>query len=294
MKREMGRTSGETGYRRQKRRKTVRRIAAAVGAAVLLAACLVVFVKWILPPVRYRKAVSLYTEGAWEDAYLLFSRLGEYRDSAEYAGRCEESLRMAALRNAEPGDTIVFGTYEQDNDAENGTEPIEWTVLAREGDRILVISAYCLDAQIYNFDYTDIKWETCYIREWLNETFLPTAFSEEEILMIPRVTVLPEEDPIHDLPPERATEDRVFLLGISQVREYFDSDSARACRGTEYCYSQRTYRFYSGYSWWWVRSPGSYRDAAYVSAVGSVCISGHSVFHDRRGIRPALWIDVGS
>ena len=36
------------------------------------------------------------------------------------------------LKNAEIGDIITFGTYEQDNDEENGKEAIEWTVLAKE------------------------------------------------------------------------------------------------------------------------------------------------------------------
>lgn len=280
-------------YRSQKSRKITRIILISGGAVILAAAFLIVFVKVLLPPLRYQKAVRLYTEGSYEEASSLFARLGDYKDSADYAGRCEEILRMAAIRNAKTGDTIVFGSYEQDNDTENGTEPIEWLVLAREGDRILVISAYALDAQIYNSDYTDIRWETCYIRSWLNGTFLPQAFSEEEISMIPTVTVVPDVDPIHDLPQENATEDQVFLLSVTEVNKYFNSIQARACRGTEYCYAQRAYRAYSGYCWWWVRSPGSYRDAAYVSAVGSVCWAGHSVFHDLRGIRPAMWIDVG-
>ena len=261
-------------------------------AAVLLAAFLFVFVTWILPPLRYQRAVRLYEAASYDEAYRLFAALEDYEDSADFAERCRKALQTAAIRNAAAGDTVTFGSYEQDNDPENGTEPIEWIVLAREDDRILVVSEYALDAQIYNTDYTDIRWETCYIRRWLNDTFLTAAFREEELGRIPAVTVVPDTVPGDDGPPERATEDRVFLLSISQIREYFDSESARACRGTEYCYAQRAYRAYSGYCWWWVRSPGSYRDAAYVSAVGSVCRAGRSVFHDLRGIRPAIWIDV--
>ena len=30
------------------------------------------------------------------------------------------------------GDTVVFGSYEQDNDLTNGQEPLEWIVLKTE------------------------------------------------------------------------------------------------------------------------------------------------------------------
>lgn len=37
-------------------------------------------------------------------------------------------------------DTILFGTYEQDNDASNGREKIQWLVLEIEDNRALLIS----------------------------------------------------------------------------------------------------------------------------------------------------------
>ena len=41
-----------------------------------------------------------------------------------------------------PGDIIVFGSYEQDNDEENGEEGIQWLVLDTEGN-IVYESTYC-------------------------------------------------------------------------------------------------------------------------------------------------------
>lgn len=37
-----------------------------------------------------------------------------------------------------PGAIIEYGMYEQDNDTGNGTEPIEWVVLAKEGSSALI------------------------------------------------------------------------------------------------------------------------------------------------------------
>ena len=44
------------------------------------------------------------------------------------------------------GDHIFFGHYEQDNDLNNGPEPIEWRILEVKGDKILLLSEYILDA----------------------------------------------------------------------------------------------------------------------------------------------------
>ena len=65
---------------------------------------------------------------------------------------------LKAARAADVGDIITFGSYEQDNNTLNGKENIEWLVLAKEDDRILVTSKYALDCQQYNTEYTGVTW----------------------------------------------------------------------------------------------------------------------------------------
>ena len=43
------------------------------------------------------------------------------------------------------GDVITFGKYEQDNKTSNGKEDIEWIILDRQGDKVLLISRMALD-----------------------------------------------------------------------------------------------------------------------------------------------------
>ena len=38
----------------------------------------------------------------------------------------EDAKLEATIDNAKAGDIITLGSYEQDNDATNGKEPIEW------------------------------------------------------------------------------------------------------------------------------------------------------------------------
>lgn len=48
---------------------------------------------------------------------------------------------------------MTFGHYEQDNDTDNGPEPIEWIILTQFGNRALLLSRDCLDAQYFNDDF---------------------------------------------------------------------------------------------------------------------------------------------
>ena len=60
----------------------------------------------------------------------------------------EGDARYLGQTGEEP-ETVLFGSYEQDGDAANGKEPIEWLVLARDGDKALLLSKYALDHQSF-------------------------------------------------------------------------------------------------------------------------------------------------
>lgn len=95
----------------------------------------------------------------------------------------EGDARYLGQTGEEP-ETVLFGSYEQDGDAANGKEPIEWLVLARDGDKALLLSKYALDHQSFMPFYEPVTepftWESCSLRQWLNSTFLNAAFSAEE------------------------------------------------------------------------------------------------------------------
>ena len=236
---------------------------------------------------RYDRAVSLIDSGDYEAAYILLNGL-EYKDSANL--RSDAWFKICPI-----GGMVFFGTYEQDNNTSNGKEEIEWIVLAREGDQVLVISRYALDCIPYNRSSTSVTWETCSLRKWLNGTFLNAAFSESERAMIPSVTVRADENPSYSTSPGNSTTDQVFLLSITEVNKYFSSNSARQCQGTAYCYAQGAQKGDNGNCWWWLRSPGydSY-GAASVRRKGSVNDDGYGVDDISIAVRPALWIDLGS
>lgn len=205
------------------------------------------------------------------------------------------------LKAANVGDTIKFGKYEQDNNLSNGKEDIEWDVLAKEDNSVLLISKYALDCKQYNADYVGVTWETCSLRQWLNGTFLNDAFSTEEQSLIQDTYVSADANPKYDTNPGNATTDKVFLLSINEANKYFGSDDDRKCIPTEYAKANGAYTSSSNTKngvptcYWWLRSPGNLqRSAGYVFDVGSVYYDGGLVHADDVCVRPALWINLDS
>ena len=207
--------------------------------------------------------------------------------------------RINKIKTANVGDIIVFGAYEQDNDTSNGKEDIEWLVLAKEDNKILVISDKALDCKLYNQSRDCVTWETCSSRKWLNNDFINSAFSDDEKAMIPTITVSADKNPEYDTDPGNATQDQVFLLSIVEARKYFASSEARMCVPTAYAISNGLYTSgrYSkdgeGTCLWWLRSPGYNQiGAARVNNDGSVDEYGYDVDCDNYAVRPALWITI--
>ena len=232
---------------------------------------------------KYAAAVELYIAGKYEEAIAAFAALDGYKDSVAKIDEIQHSFGW--MKACSIGETLYFGSYEQDNNTANGKEDIEWIVLAKEGNKVLVISKYALDCQKYNSTDTDVTWETCSLRKWLNGTFLNAAFSSVEQNSIISSSVTS---------PGKNTTDKVFLLSITEVNKYFRSDNARQCQGTEYCYAQGAYKASNGNCLWWLRSPGDYSDyVAYVPSDGSVDDFGIYVDCGSLAVRPALWIDLG-
>lgn len=181
------------------------------------------------------------------------------------------------------GDVITFGAYEQDNNLDNGAESIEWIVLEREGNKVLVISKYCLEQMPFNNTLAPVTWENCTVRKWLNNDFFNTAFSADEKTSILMSNISYPDDVDHE-EPARTTKDRIFLLSENEALMYFDSDSERAARTTEYVGALHCY--------WILRTNGSVSNVAHVDTSGHV---GYYENVDREWyIRPAMWIEVGN
>ena len=171
------------------------------------------------------------------------------------------------------GDYVKFGTYPQ---TENGeVRSIEWQVLAKKGNKILVISRYGLDAR--RFDSNLNNWKNSEIRKWLNGDFYNKAFNEKEKKSI-----------------NSFYGDNVFLFSREEAEKYFANNDERRCKPTEYAVKNGA-DVYNGYSWWWLRSPSPNYDGSdgvyIVSRVGAIDYDSNVNVYDIM-VRPALWIKL--
>ena len=219
-------------------------------------------------------------------------------------------------KNLKAGDIIKFGSYEQDNNAGNGKEKIEWLVLKKADNKALLVSKYILDCQPVNTgsDKDKQKWETCDLREWLSSTFLNGAFTPEERSSIELSHVPADKntenpgDP--NLDPGNSTYDRLFLLSMLEVETYFNSYEARRCAGTPYAKSKGLYvaeydKTADGElaSYWWTRNPAHAMEQtnpfvppqktsgmAVVDPAGVMPAYGGLLQQLDTGVRPAMWL----
>ena len=98
----------------------------------------------------------------------------------------EVSPLLEAIQNAQVGDIIEIGNFEQDGDVANGAEPIEWMVIADEDGKKLLLSKY-IPMPLGNMMYdvfpgggVNYTWAECGIRTYLNGDFYEAAFTDEE------------------------------------------------------------------------------------------------------------------
>ncbi len=309
----------------------------------------------VIPRQKYQKAMGLLSDGEYDAAYAMLSELGkneiitgsinERADALLEAGDADSAYGLLAgltdeasrtkrmeikrqqIRETQEGKYFTLGRYEQDNKTENGPEPIEWMVLARDGDRVLVISRYILDCVRYDEKYRRVTWETCTLRAWLNGEFLDSAFDADEQLLIPTTHVTADPNPDFDVDPGEDTEDKLFLLSIPEAEAYFHPDpyvvpragidaeerlkqnakyesnpSTLYCKPTAYAAARgNTPRggVFKGAADWWLRAPGMRASsAATADEYGLFDTWGSVVNCDGlsmiRGVRPVMWIDMGT
>ena len=220
------------------------------------------------------------------------------------------------LKTVSVGDYITFGTYMQDDPGmfyENDVllEDVEWVVLAKEENKVLVISKYALMCEPFDDEYMTttngiggirsekhITWENSTLRKKLNDSFFNTAFSPEEQQIIAQTYVPVDDDP--NYVGGNTTVDRIFILSSSEVEEYLPDFRDRECRVTEFAFRRGAYRGDGNNCNWWLRSLRSPSDmdwkcyAACVNDIGFINRIGYEVDENLESFKETHRDYVGS
>ena len=209
------------------------------------------------------------------------------RRQKELLAQAHEEFSAIIKKRIRKGMIIPFGAYPQDNDSFR--TPIEWLVLDVKGNEALLISRYGLDCQKYHNVPTDITWEDCDLRKWLNSDFLKSAFSNEESERILVSELKNDNNPEYGTRGGNDTKDRIFCLSIAEAEQYFSSDEDRQCRPTAYARKQGA-SVYNDCCSWWLRSPGDDQDLASYVYTGGALYLDNGVNYGNIAVRPALRI----
>ena len=204
----------------------------------------------------------------------------------------KSTMDRAGFVNVKVGDIITFGNYWQDKDKSAGKQPVEWQVLDVKDGKALVISKYGLINHKYNEERACVTWETCTLRKWLNANFIKDIFSAEEMKAVMLSDVSADKNPRYNTDQGNATKDKLFLLSIKEVDQYFVCYEEGLCESTEYAVNNGADE-YSGYGAWWLRSAGE--DSHFEACVrvdGAVSYDGPYVDYHVCSVRPAFWLNL--
>lgn len=146
-------------------------------------------------------------------------------------------------------------------------EPIKWRVLSinEDGTDAFVMADDVIDlAQYYNDSSVEITWEKSDVRQWLNSSFISSAFNEEEIDAIKETTVTTADNKWSGEAGGNDTKDKIYLPSIEEMLETsygFSSDETegdtRKITATDFVGVGGTPKEpVAGAMVYWLRSPG--------------------------------------
>ena len=219
-------------------------------------------------------------------------------DNDQYDDAIKEDEKKDS--NFEIGSEFKFGCYPQ---AINGEIlPIDWQVLDKKDDKILVISKYSLekleyfhrqnsylleDAERIEKDESEnkYKWERSYLRKWMNGYFIDHSFTEKEKnLILPTILYPDAIEREYGMPIKKGhlTEDKIFVLSLKEIEKYFGSYKKRRCQSTALISDGDGY-----YESWWTRT--------IECTFGVMAIDGNGREYEKDVddyicVRPAMWL----
>lgn len=288
----------ETKLKRAKRYKWIK-----IGATITIpiAIILVLVVNMVIPMIDYKQALKLYNIGEYEEAAAKFEKLDGYKESRNY-------LTLSSIKAAKVGDIAWMGEYEQDNNTSNGKERIEWLVLEKSGNKVLLLSNKALDYMEYNVENELTTWENCTLRRWLNQRFYEESFDDKEKKLIETTSVVIDVDDSSYLSHVNLgndTRDKVFLLSEKEAKKYLGYNEVEECEATEYAISQgegvTLFEDSNLCIDWWLRSLDYKENDIYTAHEGSsfADVAGQGgvsyepmLVSFRSAVRPAIWVTI--
>ena len=195
-----------------------------------------------------------------------------------------------------------------------------WRVLDERDGKKLIITEDIIEARPYDSEFTDeydfgnLLWESCSLRQYLNGEFL-NKFTDEERGRIIETRISNPINLWYGISGGLDTHDKIFLLSLEEADKYFgggsdyidgrrkdlDFDADKYFDKEDGGYFSNVYdvdrqaKYNGAPAFWWLRSPGIHKaSAASVFYNGGVCVFGLDIgalLDVICGVRPALWVE---
>ncbi len=220
----------------------------------------------------------------------------------------EVKALKASIREVEIGEIFFFGTTEQDNNLNNGAEPIEWIVLEKTEDKAFVISKKVLewlmfsqyDDSVKEYDENgniialtgttnNFTWDIDrnQQRAWLSNELYVNGFTESEkalILLTSHET--PSEGYASD---EDEFDDYLYIPSKEDVEIYMPDYLLRQAEMTAYA-AEKAGISEGEYVRWSLRTEAqSSKSTMQINEKGEF---GAMYTNTPNGVRPVMWLDI--
>jgi len=227
------------------------------------------------------------------DKAVLYPLWRSAKDVAATLASCVNEEPIAPARTAcdNPQNTIPFGGH-------------NWLVLETRGGMALLLSEKIIELRKYHNTFESTTWANSNIRRYLNTVFYNT-FSPCEQAQIIETQLTGQSNPWFDVDGGAYTTDKIFLLSIHEVLNYFGNgqpptptgkyfidDSANTTRKAVFADNSPCR--------WMLRTPGNLPYlVSTVTNEGKIAITGDFVNRQSTdnfilGIRPALWVNIAT
>lgn len=217
-----------------------------------------------------------------------------------------EDLPVAVKAGEFKDDSITIDgcTYIRVSDDDGGyryfrRENILWDIAAESDDGYILLSHNIIDSVSYSDTYSEVVWKDSYIREWLNNDFYNTAFSDEQKKCIVNMYVdapinvhygTGNGEPVYDNVAVPSL-DEEMSPDFGYYGDVYTIFEERAARPTDYAGFNGAITENNGNGRWWLRTMGSnYLMAVYVSEDGALACGGEMVNAAGMGVRPMIII----
>ena len=257
---------------------------------------------------KYNRALAHENAGEFITAVDLYDQATGYADAyLRCYTLCQDLTIQEQLSVLGVGSTVLMGTMAQSINSETGkmeTSQIEWIILDKVGDEVLLVSKNVISATYYEGEVWS-KSTLCTLLNAPDTSFYTSVFNRvtERPYIVPKTISTSYVDANGVAQIDIALENYVFLLGAGEAQKYFASNEERCAVATDFAKSitandgNKKLHINEGNKCapYWLRNTNPDGTTQYVGAAGAIYEEGRDgteATGDLFGLRPAMWVKV--